>query len=50
MRLSFAYYAEYELKEGAERLAAVINRQISDSQQSVAQAASRGLPNSAGGR
>jgi DNA-binding transcriptional MocR family regulator len=27
LRLSFAYYAESELKEGAERLAAVINRQ-----------------------
>jgi DNA-binding transcriptional MocR family regulator len=27
LRLSFAYYAEDELKEGAERLAAVINRQ-----------------------
>ena len=28
LRLSFAYYAEDELKEGAERLAAVINRQL----------------------
>ena len=28
LRLSFAYYAENELKEGAKRLAAVINRQL----------------------
>jgi DNA-binding transcriptional MocR family regulator len=29
LRLSFAYYAESELKEGAKRLAAVINRNTS---------------------
>jgi DNA-binding transcriptional MocR family regulator len=28
LRLSFAYYAESELKEGAKRLAAVINAQL----------------------
>jgi DNA-binding transcriptional MocR family regulator len=28
LRLSFAYYGTSELKEGAERLAAVINRQL----------------------
>jgi len=28
LRLSFTYYEESELKEGAERLAAVINKNI----------------------